>query len=59
MAEHAESVLYEGQKVIHADKASDFFLMLDASPNVALEHEESGANPVDPSGNEERASQGP
>ncbi|MHA1484013.1 MAG: hypothetical protein ACTSPR_01695 [Candidatus Thorarchaeota archaeon] len=59
MAEHAESVLYEGQKVIHADKASDFFLMLDAYPNVSLGRGESDGHPVDPSGNEERASQGP
>jgi hypothetical protein len=52
-------VLYEGQKVIHADKASDFFLMLDASPNVSLGRGESDGHPVDPSGNEESARQGP
>jgi hypothetical protein len=54
----AGTSLYEGQKVTRADEEPDFFPVLDASPNVALEHEESDANPVDPSGNEDRASQG-
>ncbi|MEE9541207.1 MAG: chloride channel protein, partial [Candidatus Thorarchaeota archaeon] len=51
----AGTSLYEGQKVTRADEEPDFFPVLDASPNVALEHEESDANPVDPSDNEERA----
>jgi len=42
--------------VIRADEVPDFFLMLDASPNVSLERRKSDANPVDPSGNEEHAS---
>ena len=56
MADYAESVLYEGQKVIQADKASGSFRMLDASPNVSLERRGSDANPVDSSVNEERVS---
>ncbi len=54
----AGTSLYEVQKVTRADEEPDFFPVLDASPNVALEHEESDANPVNPGGNEERAGQG-
>ncbi len=58
MAEYAESELYEGQKVIQADKAPGYFRMLDASPNVSLERNRSDVNPVDSNVNEERVSQG-
>ncbi len=44
--------------MIHASPASDFFLMLDVSPNVSLERGESDANSVDPSVNEDCVSQG-